>query len=556
MNPVKNIMAEAASWDRFDDTRALAQSEGEFGRFFETARLDIAEPVKGWRGQRYQDSQDRLEKVDCDQPKPVQEACEIPRPEAIEPQKDLEQDRNPMSEPEVEESNNEPPVEQAESEDNAESNVRQSTEEAKVVTVEAPVALSKDSETVPMAANNVITKEQAGPQTGQSDDAAGCSSKGQNQPKNLQNPLQITELKANVQNQESSELINQPKQANDENVKPEKPGLNTKVELQVQSSKLPALNSEKEVKGSDGKLMAEGSKIDRVEVRTEGPQKSEEGTDQKTNIKAQGNSPSESQTTNYNHEESFNNDREARQKAQRIVTIQPPAERAESGAAVTFSGRITQEEGKTDQGWSGNTLVDPGKSVVSEKAANPNSLNTILNLGKPVTAGSTEMQENVDRIVKAAKASVNNGSARIQIRLEPPDLGYLRVEIKQSGNGWHLLLQATNVKAQQLLQQNSSELQAALESHGIQTRQIEVQLRLDLSDDYSPGEDQEAYQQQSSSEHTESYDQFNGDGSGQGSPEPSSAEEGNEQNPPTAVIETTTNKQWQALEFGRLDVQV
>lgn len=90
--------------------------------------------------------------------------------------------------------------------------------------------------------------------------------------------------------------------------------------------------------------------------------------------------------------------------------------------------------------------MNQGESGVSGKIPTPNNLSSVLNVGKPEAAGSTEMQENVDRIVKAARVSMNNGSARIQIRLEPPELGYLRVEIKQSGNGWHLQMQATNVK--------------------------------------------------------------------------------------------------------------
>jgi len=142
--------------------------------------------------------------------------------------------------------------------------------------------------------------------------------------------------------------------------------------------------------------------------------------------------------------------------------------------------------------------------------------------------------------------------ACITSNLEPPELGYLRVELRQGGNGLHLQIQATNVKALQMLQQNSGDLQAALESHGIQTKQIDIQLRLDLNNDQTPGQSQEDYQQQSGSHHTDSQEQSNGDGFGQGGSEPSPQDEIDAK--ALESEEAAESTAWQELEFSRLDV--
>ena len=122
------------------------------------------------------------------------------------------------------------------------------------------------------------------------------------------------------------------------------------------------------------------------------------------------------------------------------------------------------------------------KAVASDKPAESSNLQNVLKPTPTDAVLETNRRENIEQVVKAARTAVTRGLARIQIRLNPPELGFLRIEIKQNANGLHLLMQATSIKAQQMLQQNSQELQAALESQGLQTRQIDIQLRLDLRD--------------------------------------------------------------------------
>ena len=125
-------------------------------------------------------------------------------------------------------------------------------------------------------------------------------------------------------------------------------------------------------------------------------------------------------------------------------------------------------------------LNHSGMKVDSEK---PADLQNIITPQKTTDVGTSDMQHNVDRIVKAARTIATRGSSVMQLRLDPPELGMVRVEVRHGADGLNLQLQATTHRTQQLLQQHSSELRSALEAQGFQGTRIEVQLRLDLRND-------------------------------------------------------------------------
>ena len=106
-----------------------------------------------------------------------------------------------------------------------------------------------------------------------------------------------------------------------------------------------------------------------------------------------------------------------------------------------------------------------------------------------------DMQENIDRIVRAAQAVHARGGSRMQIRLEPPELGTLRIDVRQSANGLVVRFETGSVRTQQLLQQNSGQLRTALDASGMNNAQVDIQLRMNLRND--GGADQQNNQPQS-----------------------------------------------------------
>ena len=191
------------------------------------------------------------------------------------------------------------------------------------------------------------------------------------------------------------------------------------------------------------------------------------------------------------------------------------------------------------------------------------TVQSLFNAGKTDAANDIDMQQNVDRIVKAARTTIGRGGSMIQLCLEPPELGILRIEIRYSNSGVDLQLQATNTRAQQLLQQTNESLRAALEAVGIQTNQIDVQLRLDLRNDnpanqqqfaddsnntdQQPSQQSQYSQQQSSSQDGGAFDQ----------PEfmdnlPNISDDNSEL--VTAGLPKST--QWRQLDFNNVDLMI
>lgn len=111
-----------------------------------------------------------------------------------------------------------------------------------------------------------------------------------------------------------------------------------------------------------------------------------------------------------------------------------------------------------------------------------------------------ETAENVDSIVRHVAAAHNRGESRVQIRLEPPELGTLRIDIQRQNDMMVLRFEAATPQTQQLLQQTAADLKAALDSQGFANTQIDVQLRQEIKTAPSERQAQPDFNQQQSAQ--------------------------------------------------------
>lgn len=207
----------------------------------------------------------------------------------------------------------------------------------------------------------------------------------------------------------------------------------------------------------------------------------------------------------------------------------------------------------------GQMLITQNEGVSNEKNL---SVQSLFDTAKTGSAQDIDMQQNIDRVVKAVRTNIGRGSSVVQLRLDPPELGTLRIEIKFDDSGANLLIQATNTKAQQLLQRNIQNLRTSLEASGIQTNQIEVQLRLDLRND-SPN-DQQSGDGDSSQQGQQFQEQFQSPDQGTNNQFDQSefsnwvdmAEEQIEDDAALAGAELSRTTQWSQLEFDGVDLMV
>ncbi len=63
------------------------------------------------------------------------------------------------------------------------------------------------------------------------------------------------------------------------------------------------------------------------------------------------------------------------------------------------------------------------------------------------------------------------------LRLDPPDLGVLRIEMRMQEQALTVRMEAQTMAGHDALRSRLSDLRSALEQHGVQVRQVEVEYR-------------------------------------------------------------------------------
>ncbi|MCP4709406.1 MAG: flagellar hook-length control protein FliK [Planctomycetes bacterium] len=534
MNPVRQLKVDA-HWDAMNQSAALKAPEDGFGQMFDRVRSEMEQPMQVRQAERELGQQERSEHLERDLPDNASQGARRSE-DPLPAESDEIRDGSPSDTAAGEqptgtvEGQNGTPVDEANPVEGDAGAVDESS---------AVKAVAGEAEAV--AVVNAAMANKAIQSTGQ----ANVAAKGQQ----VETPVVNSGLNVKNQNLEAAELIGQQNQTKGES-KGQENGtaggtVNMAKQLFAEADGDKTANVIKQ--DNAGSKEASGAQV-------VGPQSKIESSSQQVGNLDVLNKTAQDQSSIMGEHRLNATTKGEQHTAQAAVTQKPVIEVIETVgndqafSGQGFNGRSSQEQGSLEQ-----ALSNQGKGEVDAKIGHVNRIGNIAATIGGEGTHPVDMQENVDRVVKAARASINNGSARIQIRLEPPELGYLRVDLKQGGNGLHLLIQATNVKAQQMLQQNRGDLQTALEAHGIQTNKIDIQLRLDLNNDQTPGQSQEDYQQQAGSHHTDSQDQSNGDGFGQGGSEPSPDRSENDARA-VGSEEVSNSTSWQELEFSRLDV--
>ncbi len=203
--------------------------------------------------------------------------------------------------------------------------------------------------------------------------------------------------------------------------------------------------------------------------------------------------------------------------------------------------------------------ADTAKTPLADKG---NSVQKIFAASTSVNTTPVEMKDNIDQLIKSVQVTQAQGGSRVQLRLDPPELGALRIEMRQTENGLLLQLQASTPRAQQLLQQNSGELRAALESQGFQNTQIEVQLRMDLRNDSTSQEYREMEQEQEQllNQQPGQFDSPQQGGNGEQAGWQPDRDRVSEESPAQPEYDTDENtmvpqNEWQELAFASLDIR-
>jgi len=110
--------------------------------------------------------------------------------------------------------------------------------------------------------------------------------------------------------------------------------------------------------------------------------------------------------------------------------------------------------------------------------------------GKPAGEQPTETRgqarsEAITRMVETLRMSANQRVSSATMRLDPPELGQLRVHVRMEDDALHVRVEATTQRGLELIASRSAELAAALREHGIHVQHFDVVAAVDTGGDAS-----------------------------------------------------------------------
>lgn len=130
-------------------------------------------------------------------------------------------------------------------------------------------------------------------------------------------------------------------------------------------------------------------------------------------------------------------------------------------------------------------------------------------------------------LADVVRANIGARHSSMVLKLEPPELGRLRVDVRTHGDELTLRLQADSLLGRDALQSRINELRSSLEQHGFKLNQVQVELRVPQA---NPGEAHQdrPFQQQEHSDGQSSHEPAWQGHEGGGSQTPSESEWSNE----------------------------
>ncbi|MFQ5653206.1 MAG: flagellar hook-length control protein FliK [Planctomycetota bacterium] len=165
---------------------------------------------------------------------------------------------------------------------------------------------------------------------------------------------------------------------------------------------------------------------------------------------------------------------------------EPAAPGGAEASPASAGGTATQARGAPLQGAS-----PAAGTALAEDAAPATHL---------VRAGNPRDAALARRIYRLVRQGIQNGESELRVRLDPPRLGRVDVEVRVTENRLGILFQVDSEEVRQTLERHLGELERALEDTGYHSEGVDVELRdasrgLDRQNDSSPsgaeGGDQE-----------------------------------------------------------------
>jgi flagellar hook-length control protein FliK len=101
----------------------------------------------------------------------------------------------------------------------------------------------------------------------------------------------------------------------------------------------------------------------------------------------------------------------------------------------------------------------------------------------------------INELADVVRANTLGRNSSILLRLDPPELGQLRIDVRMQGQELILRLQADTLAGHDALRSRLQELRSSLEQHGFKVNQLDVELRVPQAPAAEPHQDRASQQQ-------------------------------------------------------------
>lgn len=150
------------------------------------------------------------------------------------------------------------------------------------------------------------------------------------------------------------------------------------------------------------------------------------------------------------------------QDAATLAAASGPAAHASQAKVAPAAG--TQDPGTVAASNSSSDKASRAKALVDQQAPRSN------------LATHAEKSKMMQRMMAQARLHLNDGEGKFQIRLEPPNLGTMRIAIENRGGVLSAMITTDNDAARQTLQQNIGSLKSALAEQGVDVGSFDVEV--------------------------------------------------------------------------------
>lgn len=149
------------------------------------------------------------------------------------------------------------------------------------------------------------------------------------------------------------------------------------------------------------------------------------------------------------------------------------------GRAVAARSGVETARAVTGTEQAGATRGTPAAGQPA--AESPSALRMAASKSQPGTGNASGASEsegagksNFDRLVRSIRLNVGAGRSTASMRLDPPELGWIRIETRVEADRVQLFIQTETTSAGELLRGRVGDLQMALEQHGLKIDRFEL----------------------------------------------------------------------------------